>query len=224
MRAGAPDIPYWSVPTCWRGQTVAILAGGKSLTEAHVEHVRGKCRVIAINRAFQRAPWADWLWATDVDRFWTWHPEAADFPGVMICVRKANDASREYWRQLAKVAGHGAMVLRHSGLNYPTVPRHEGVSADPRLVRGNNALFQIMSIIAHTGVSTVLLLGADMRGGHWHGGYRGYGEPDYAGSVIPPFETLIAPLAKANVVVLNASPGSALSPRWWPHVRLEDVI
>ena len=69
-----PELPYWSIPKCWPGECVAILGGGFSLTQAQVDHCRGRCRVIAINRAFKLAPWSDWLYGCDSDRFWTWHP------------------------------------------------------------------------------------------------------------------------------------------------------
>jgi hypothetical protein len=114
-------------------------------------------------------------------------------------------------------------VLRHTGLDYPQpVPRHEGASPDPVVVRGNNSLFQVLSVIAHTGVRMVLLLGADMRGGHFHRGYPEQGEPDYDGQIIPPFGTLVQPLESAGVTVFNCCPASALP--WWPRVPLRSVI
>ena len=86
------------------------------------------------------------------------------------------------------------------------------------MVRGNNSLFQILSVIAHTGASTVLLLGADMHGGHWHAGWKS-GGPNFAGNVIPKFQSLVKPLADAGVEVLNCTPGSKLP--WWPMVDLQ---
>jgi hypothetical protein len=225
-----PEIDYWSVPRCWPGECVAILAGGKTLTQEDVDHVRGKCRVIAINRAGLNgyrvgASWADWLWACDADRFWAWHPEAVEFPGEKIVVRPAGNVTSmpAKWPMLAQLAGLGVKVLRHTGRDYPNpVPRHEGASPDPAVVRGSCSLFQILSVIAHTGVSTVLLMGADMRGGHFHGGYFGHGEPNYADSVEPLFRTLVEPLEKAGILVLNCCPSSII--RWWPKVRLRDVL
>ena len=150
------------------------------------------------------------------------HPEATFFEGIKVVVRGANNLPRERWRQLKALSNAEVKVLRHSGQGYPVTSRHEGISPDPAVVRGNCSLFQILSVIAHTGASTVLLLGADMHGHHWHEGYPGIGQPDYANAVIPQFQSLVKPLAAANVAVLNVSPGSALP--WFPHMRLEDVL
>lgn len=220
-----PQLDYWSVPRCWPGECVAILAGGKSLIAMDVDHLRGRCRVIAINRAFKLAPWADWLYGCDSHQFWTWHPEALEFPGTKIVVRPAGNvtAMPARWPLLKRLSDAGVNVLRHTGLDYPqAVPQHEGISPDPRVVRGNNSLAQILSVIHHTGAKTVLLLGADMRGGHFHGGY-GMGEPNYVQSIIPLMAKAAAQLAEAGLAVLNCSPGSAL-PYWRPTMDLRSVL
>jgi hypothetical protein len=219
-----PKIEYWSVPRCWPGECVAILAGGKSLTRADVGYVAGKCRVIAINRAFQIAPTSDWLYGCDAERFWEWHPEAVQFEGVRITVRPAGNVTSmpAKWPKLKQLADAGVKILRHTGPDYPNpTPRHEGASHHPGVVYGNNSLYQLLSVIAHTGVSTVLLLGADMRGGHWHDGYA-MAEPDYAASIVPNFAFLAKPLETAGVTVLNASPRSAIT--CWPMIDLRSVL
>lgn len=229
-----PHIDFWSVERMWPGETVAILAGGQSLTQEQADHCRGRCRVIAINRAglprpahhagrWVSATWADMLWASDVDRFWVWHPEAIEFAGIKVVVRKIAP-SREDWRRYAALAERGVKVIKHSSHKHPgSMGKHEGTSGDPGIVHGNNALHMILSVLPHTGAATALLLGADMHGQHWHGGYRNMGPPTYATSCIPNFATLVKPLARAGVTVLNCSPGSAL-PSYWPHMRLEDVL
>ena len=178
-----PEVEYWQVPRCWEGECVAILGGGSSLTQEMADHCRGKCRAIAVNRAgvpqppyhhgrWVYAPWADWGWFGDVDRFWRYHPEAIDFPGLKIVVRKICPNPTDL-RSYAALAAQGVKVLRHTGLKHPNaVPIHQRPSPDPRIVHGTNAIFMILSVIAHTGVSTVLLLGADFKPGHWHEGYR----------------------------------------------------
>jgi hypothetical protein len=211
---------------------VAILAGGSTLTRADVDRVRGACRVVAINRAFELAPWADWLFGCDPTRFWTWYPAALAVPGLRITVRPCTlTSARKVWRALEALAQAGVKILRHSDRKYPCLERHEGASPDPAVVRGNNSLFQLMSVMLHTGLRTLLLLGADMRGGHFHAGYsnppdgsEGIGEPDYIQAVVPPFQTLIRAYAEADVAVINCSPGSRIPERWWPHMRLGEVL
>ena len=223
---------YWEVTKTWPGETVAILAGGSSLTQAQVDRVLDGCRTIAINRAGLKGPrkgtadWitasrADWLWACDADRFWAWHPEAVEFPGRKIVVRGCGPLAPAYWRQLAELRAKDVDVIRHSSREYPCTARHEGASPDPAIVRGDNSTFQILSVIAHTGVRTVLLLGLDMKGNHWHNGYRDIGAPDYS-LMAPRFRSLTDPLARAGVAVFNCSLNSAVDA--FPKVRLEDVL
>ena len=78
----------WSVPPdLWRGQTVAVLASGPSLTQELADSVRHLPR-IAVRRAFQVAPDADMLISLDGptgsmdDAFWD---DARDFAGMKIC-------------------------------------------------------------------------------------------------------------------------------------------
>mgnify|MGYP001617909464 CR=1 FL=1 len=60
---------FWRVEEEWRGQTAAILGGGPSLTLGQCETVRvAGCRVIAVNNAYELAPWADILYFAD--RHW----------------------------------------------------------------------------------------------------------------------------------------------------------
>jgi hypothetical protein len=237
-----PEIPWWSVPELWPDETVAILCGGPSLTQEQVDYLEGKCRVIAINRAgiprprhhegqWCYAPFADMLFASDVGHsgkpqgFWLAHQdEALAFPGIKVAVR-AISPSREEWRRMEILSAAGVKILRHSGLRHPSiVPRHEGISSDPGVVHGNNSLFMVMSVIHYLAPrSTVLWLGADMRGVQWHGGYRGVGQPEFPISIIPNFATLVRPLQERGITVLNCTPKSAI-PWWEPNLSVFDVL
>ena len=228
-----PSINWWSVPRCWPGETVAILGGGQSLTQEQVDRLRGRCRVIAINRAGLPKPpgfggrwvsctWADWLFASDVDKFWRWHPEAMAFEGLKIAIRSVSP-SRDVWRQIAAMDAAGVKFLRHSGEAHPLVlPRHEQVSPNPGVVHGNNGVMMVISVLLHTGASTVLLLGVDMHGEHWHGGYARVGAPSYETACVPNFATLVRAYEKADCAVFNCSPGSALP--YWPKLQLEALL
>jgi hypothetical protein len=151
--------------------------------------------------------------------FWKWHPEAAEFPGTKIVVRPAD---KHVFGLLRNLAAQGVNVIKHSGQAYPSAPKHTGISPDPGVVYGNNGVNMVLSVIHHTGASTVLLLGCDMAGQHWHGGYMGMGQPDYASLCIPNFATLVEPLEKAGVCVMNCSAISKLP--YWPRVNLKDVL
>jgi hypothetical protein len=205
----------WSVPAgCFKGADVAILAGGKSLTTDDIDLARDHgCVLIALNRAFEVAPDVAWLYGSDPDRFWSRYPGALEHVGLKITCRRLN---RPDPVALIAAVEAGVRVLQHAGQD--TV----GASADPGTVRGNNSLGHVLSVIAHTGTRRVLLLGADMRPGHWHGGYPGQPEPDYQRTVIPTFALLARQLLVARVLVINCAPRSALP--YWPRASLRDVF
>jgi hypothetical protein len=128
-------------------------------------------------------------------------PDAWEFAGLKITAwSPALPAVHlQHLRPLIEI---GVKVIRHAGDN-----RHEGESGDPGVVYGNNSLYQVLSVIRHTGARRVLLLGADMLGGHWHSAWP-MGEPNYSHSVVPKFRSLVEPLA--GIDIINCSPGSAL--------------
>ena len=216
---------FWSIPRCFNGETVAILAGGPSLTAAQVEVCRGRCRMIAINRSYVLAPHADWLYGADVGGFWLWcggparingdEPDALDFSGTKIVAGVAREGAQQYFPRL--IAG-GVKLIKHCA------PRQQmGLSADPGMMYGPNSVHNMMSVIHHTGAKRVILLGVDMRNtGHWHPEWPdGAMGSDYD-TFRPALATLVDPLARARVEVLNATPNSAL--KCWPRVDLAEAL
>jgi hypothetical protein len=181
---------YWSVPRCFAGQTVAVLASGPSLSSQAVEEV-SRLPCIAVNNTHRLAPWAWALYAAD-DEWWA-HPSNADahaFAGHRVTVGEVPGTKR----------------MRNTG--------RSGYDPDPRSIRtGGNSGYQALHLALHTGASTVLLLGFDMHGaGHWHGkhawGLRETAPATYQGWIVE-FRKLAAQLP-SGVRVLNCSPDSAL--------------
>ena len=175
------------------------------------ERLRGR-RVIAINRSFRSAPWADVLYFCD-GYWWTGvdSPEARrTFEGKYIVT-------------IAKgVRDPIVKVLGNSG-------RHE-LSRDPSVLgHGTNSGFQAINLAYHFGVSRIILLGFDMKIApgltHHHGGY---GAPEAIVShaltkqMLPRFDALVGPLALAGIEVLNACPDSALE--CWSRVSREFAL
>lgn len=69
--------------------TVVIIASGPSLTQEDVDYCRDKATVYVVNNAYKLAPWADLLYACDLEWWdhykpdfsgqkWTLNPEAAE--------------------------------------------------------------------------------------------------------------------------------------------------
>lgn len=180
-----------TVPPLWPGATVAILAGGPSLTRADVDFCRGRARVIAIKNTIELAPWADVLYACDA-KWWKAWPETSAFAGPKY--------------GLERVRGRADVVaLQQAG--------KDGLSDDPgALATGGNAGYQAINLAVHFGAKKIALLGYDMKpnadGRHrWHVTHRyhrGIVAPDYA-HFLARFKTIVEPLKALGVAVINCS-------------------
>lgn len=196
------------VPRLWPGETIVCIASGPSLTREDVDFVRGKARVIAINNAYQLAPWADVFYACDA-RWWKEHwphvkPLAglkyslqvpgAKKPDAVVCIRKT---------------GRGGLEIDPSGL------RH-----------GHNGGYQCINLAAHLGAARILLLGYDMRlgtggKGHWHPEHQWRVSPSF-NTWIALFRTLVEPLKARGIEVVNCTRVSNLDA--FPRVDLETAL
>lgn len=197
------------VPRLWPAATVAILAGGPSLTADQVERVRaahaaGRCRVIAINRALEIAPWADLLWFCDERFYLDFRAGVEAFAGIR--------ATLENYAVRARLPG--LWCLHNLGTG--TGPEGPFFGESYGLCNGRNSGYQALSLTAWlTGRGgTAALLGYDMKPGpggrsHWHGGY-GRGPVDWGNVMLPGFAPLAPVLAARGLRVVNCSPGSAI--------------
>lgn len=193
----------WSVPKDWHGETVAILASGPSMSREVAESVRGKCRVIAISNqgidstvkgravpAF--APWADLLYAADM-QWWLYHRhQALRFAGLKVTVRRHLPFPE---------------VL---SLEQSRIPVFDG--RPTHIATGANSGYQALHIAAHFGAARVLLFGFDMHGKHWFGKHpmpldRSNPYPMW----IRNFTALAPELKRRGVKVVNCTAGSALT-------------
>jgi hypothetical protein len=188
---------FWSVPRCFDGGTVAVLASGPSMSQAVADTVRAAgVPAIVVNATFRLAPWAWLLYGAD-HHWWTHEAnrDALQFKGLKASVDDE--------------VAPGVHRLRNSGVH--------GYDADPsRLRTGNNSGYQAVHIAAHTGAARILLCGFDLRDtrdSHWHGdhpwGLRRTG-PATFDRWVSNFETLIPALAERGCEVVNCTPGSAL--------------
>lgn len=197
----------WTIPRCFEGGVVAVLASGPSMSQrvADAVHVAG-VPAIAINTTFRLAPWAWMLYAADTD--WWGHPSNADalkFPGLRVSCQPIK----------------GVHMLRNAGT--------EGFSDDPGEVHTlGNSGGQALQIAAKTGAKRVLLCGFDLHddgGSHWHGDHPHGLRRTVPGTfgVWTRRMAAVAPLfAARGIEVVNCTPGSAL--KGYRMARLEDEI
>lgn len=200
-----------SVPRAWPGETVVCLATGPSLTQADVEYCRGKARVIAVNDAYRLAPWADALYACDA-KWWHWHRGVPEFQGA------------KWSLQYSAWSSHATQ--------YPDVQRLRntgpaGLECNPTgLKNGRNSGYQAVNLAVHYGASRIVLLGYDMQrsaktGSHFFGEH-----PNRQMSPYPEFrrrfQSMVKPLAKAQVEVINCTVTTVLD--WFPKRPLREVL
>jgi hypothetical protein len=191
----------------WKGETVYILGGGPSLASVDLDQLRDE-RVIVINRSFRLALWADILYFSD--RGW-W-------------LRDGAEAERRFMGELVTI----------SDIDHPRVRRlHNtgltGLERDTTGLRnGTNSGYAAINLAYHLGAARIVLLGYDMRTvdgrTHAHGGYgveAAVVSHVLSSRMLPYFDGLVDPLARAGVEVLNATEGSEL--KCWPIVELAEV-
>ncbi len=217
---------FWLVPPEWAGETAFLLAGGPSLRGFDASVLRGR-RVIAINNSWELAPWAAVLYFCDM-KWWTWHGDrvSSEFEGRYIVTPAFTDSRVK----TIKLTG-GA-----------------GLETDPAALRnGHNSGYQAINLAYHFGVRRIVLLGYDMRVikrtldvhgiphdalgrfttlTHWHSGHprmsAEHVQHNIEKSMLPKFPSLAEALAKTDVEVINATPGSAL--KCWPYRPIEELL
>jgi hypothetical protein len=200
---------YWTVPREWTGETCFILAGGPSLRGFDAETIRGRGRVIVINNSYLLAPWADVLYYCD--RSW-WLAHRTE----------ALATFRGRYRVSLGTSEDGTMRLRNSGVS--------GLELRPdHLKHGSNGGYQAIGLAFHFGAARIVLLGYDMHVDgertHWHDGHPNWTperQQKALAGYLPHFATLVGPLKRAGVEILNATPGSALTR--FPMATLEEIL
>lgn len=206
-------IAFWHIEPEWKGETCAILGGGPSLNAGDINSLHGRARVIAVNNAYQLAPWADILYFCD-EKWWCWHHGGTDADGVR---HKADPRYHDF--KGLKVALCNANTLHRE----PAVRVIQNYDANPGLCEipdgvytGRSSGYQAINLAAHLGAARVLLLGFDMRAHgertHWHMEHkRKTARDDFEREMLPWFKTLVEPCRRRGLELINCTPGSAIT-------------
>lgn len=199
----------------WAGQPCFIIAGGPSLTGFDFNRLKGKGKVIAINRALEFAPWADIAFFMDWKLYKLYHESPA---------KKAQwDAftGRKVFLNLMGRMLNDCFSIRSLG-------RH-GLSWDhgKGLYHGNNSGHGALNLAISLGAKPIYLLGYDcgFRKGersHFHTGYGTRSNPNIGRSFIRDFEALKAYTKGRVNYIFNLNPNSAL--RIWPFKTADEVL
>ena len=219
---GWPIDRYAVIERAWAGCTAVCLGGGPSLTTEQVEKVRqareqgAPLRVIAINNAYELAPWADVLYFADTD----WHEQHRSreafraFKGLKVSIEPTG----------ARIGDPDVLMLRN--MSYRKV-RPDFSEEPDTLATGSNGGFQVVNFSVLAGALRVLLLGYDMKPAkdgrtNWHKAHRSRTPPGAYKSFRNAFKRLPPILARLGVEVVNCTPDSALE--YFPRRHLEDEL
>lgn len=192
----------WRVPRIWPGETVVIIGGGPSLTDAQIREAR-RFRRIAVNDAFIKDPGADVVcWG---DQKW--------FLGNRHELLKHEGEFKIGWRPVPEPADYTIHLLKHA--HSPP-----NISTDPGVVRACNSGVGAMNLAFLFGAKRILLIGFDMKQGeggrnNWHDRHKRFNRvrtsPEkYRQVFIPECGGAANFLGRAGVEVINCTPGSAL--------------
>ena len=203
----------------WANQVCFIIGGGPSLTGFDFERLRGKGKIIVINKGFVSVPFADILFFMDHASFYMslrrglYGPETIEawnsFPGLKVFLnlrgRKVEDA-------------YSIKSLGRKGLS---------MSLQRGLFHGNNSGYGAIGLALCLGANPIYLLGYDCKfkdgKSHWHGGYH-YRQPEYTFRSFKDDLDSLGKLIKSKtaIKVINLNPDSALTS--FPKLDVEKVL
>ena len=212
-RRHPPGLEYATVPRLLQhGGTALVLGSGKSLTQGDVDLVRSHVSVtIAVNDSYAMAPDATVLYAAD-SKWWGWH-KGVQGPHTVGTV-KYPAFTGQFKYALNKTPYRDVLVLRRGP--------QTGLSTDPSmLARGLNGVYQAINVAVHLGATRIILLGVDMHGTHFFGKHPDGSNAPFA-LCLQHFATLVEPLKKAGVELINCTPKSAL--KVFPCLSIEDAL
>lgn len=197
----------WSVPPVWSDRAAAyVLGGGPSLCGFDVERLRGRGHVIAVNSAYRLAPWADVLYFADC----LWLTGGTDkngrkTPSHVEAVRAFRGLKVTREPTALQHVPQAFLVARDKSVRLGIRPAG-GVAG---LDSGTNAINLAWLLGAR---KRIVLLGFDMRpNGHWHNDH-GHAKPEtFSKYYVPGLQRMADALREMNCLLLNASPGSALT-------------
>jgi hypothetical protein len=103
----------WTITPDWKGETVAVLASGPSMSAGVAQSLRNH-RTIVVNATHQIAPWADMLVALDHP----WREEFRQFVGLRVAGFEDEELDALYagpfWNRVQ--VGNASLEFRNSGL------------------------------------------------------------------------------------------------------------
>jgi hypothetical protein len=198
----------------WSGEPCFIIGGGPSLIGFDFERLRGRGRIIAINRAYEFCQFADALFYMDDLFYKTCYRD----PGK----RRLWDAFAGYKVQLylqgrCHPDAHAVRAAGRMGLS---------ASLAGGIFHGNNSGIGAVNLAVCLKADPIYLLGFDFKFqgpvSHFHGGY---GAPQHERTYLAfarDFAHLARLTTQAGIMIINLNPQSAL--RAFPFMTIDNAL
>ena len=239
---------YWTIPPDWHGETAFLLAGGPSLIGFDAERLRGRGKIITINDSYRLCPWADVIYFCD--KSW-WYKHRAEIQQVFTggCIVTLENRQIEGMHSLRSSGKTGLETADHSAIRtggnsgYQAIGVAAHLGAARIVLLGYDMHCRYRSFptncpicgapsgdelgAPHDGLceDCGCIINGDNGRTHWHGGHAGTSPGEYERRCAKwrkNYQTLVHPLEKMHVEVLNATPGSAL--KGWLHKPLTEIL
>lgn len=199
--------PLWTPGPIWAGERVFVLGGGPSLRAEDVRRLTG-ARVIAVNGAYEVAPFADMLFFNDLGWYRRHERKVAAWPGLVV------------------TASVRRMRFAHNVKRVQTETTRPFPPIGSGLIKwGPSSGHRAVATAVMLGAGWIGLLGFDMREvagrTHFHDEYRN--DPTrYRDLFIPGFTGWHSAAEAIGVTIVNLTAGSALTE--FPMMSLDEVL
>lgn len=195
----------WSVPRAWAGERCYVLCGGASLTAQTPLLSKLRGRIVAVKQAALLRPDADVLFIGGEQAWDICRPVFNAFYGRYIVARGKSDPRFPLGTK---------RVARST---------ERAFSTDPRKVGGRDSGTSAINLACLFGASEIILLGFDMRGGHWDPKHPvPFPPPSHFKRHLEILPAFAADAAAAGHRIVNCSPKTAVT--CFERQRLEDWL
>lgn len=218
---------YSEVVKAWNGATVAIIAGGPSVTAEAVKKIEdATIPTIAVNDAYLLAPWCELCYFCDFE-WWGWHTEGVDRPTLGLSKDQVRERFAKFEGQKCSISnsGHGIKdplvhILRNGG-DWGLDLRQGWIKT------GRNSGFMALNVAVLSGARKVILLGFDARREegkptHWFGEHPRKANSDAYNKYVESFRQAENALLCHGVKVINCTPGSRIPS--FPIMSIEQAL
>jgi hypothetical protein len=206
----------------WSGERAFIIGGGPSLIGFDFERLRGRGRIIAINKSFLDVPFADVLYFMDFDPFYV--PIKKGKWGADVLAKWNAFKGHRVFLNIMGRELEDVYSVRSLGMN--------GISTSLRMgiYHGNNSGVGALALAICLRANPIYLLGIDCKFAivdgkkisHYHDGYsQALSENSFRG-FMRNFDRLNRYLSRTSFRVINLNPDSGL--RCFPFSTIDEVL